>query len=427
MRKGRTLMRIGTGNCQIKFADELFPTEGFDGIHDNPMASIVVIDDIEKVVLVSLEIVMLWDEFLAKCKSAVAEAVDVPVEKVWIHVTHAIATPHAPGGPMIGLGGNEVELSQGEQEKRSAEMEKRGLYEECIFNALMETAKKANELKEASVFLGVGKADLIQGRDIRTPEGWWIGTDGDGDSNQEMTIISFKDNSGNIMASIISYGMKPCVIDNSELDKGTRKVSADAPGLCCRLLEKKYNAPMLYFTAAAGDRIPAKTAWYDKVGNDGKIETVDIGVDFGIKAAAEIGEKMANIASDIIENSKLQESTAVSHKATSFSWPTKGRIPMHPYTSLDFETDGKKDVPVEVIKIGDMALIGGKPEINTVTEMELKERSTASVTLYMSMVNGGMKYMPNQQGYDELRWEALASMLMPGAAEKFVEEAVKLI
>ena len=43
------------------------------------------------------------------------------------------------------------------------------------------------------------------------------------------------------------------------------------------------------------------------------------------------------------------------------------------------------------------------------------------------MINGGMKYMPDKKSYDELHWEALSSMLMPGAAEKFVETALEIL
>jgi hypothetical protein len=38
------------------------------------------------------------------------------------------------------------------------------------------------------------------------------------------------------------------------------------------------------------------------------------------------------------------------------------------------------------------------------------------------MVNGGMKYMPDKASYDNNTWEAQSSMLMPGAAEAFVEK-----
>ena len=61
-------MKIGAGNAQIVFQKELFPMEGFCGIHDLPRVSVLVIEDVQKAAIVSVEIVMLWDDFIKICK-----------------------------------------------------------------------------------------------------------------------------------------------------------------------------------------------------------------------------------------------------------------------------------------------------------------------------------------------------------------------
>lgn len=418
-------MKAGAGNAIIDFPKELFPLEGFCGIHDLPKVSVLVMEGNQKVAIVSIEIVMLWDDFLDKCKKTVAEMTSTPEQNVWIHVTHAITTPHAPGGPIVGLGGDVVDGR--EKEDVEQVLKKRKLYEDSIYNALCKASEAAVKMLEARLFVGTGECNLIEGRDIETPNGWWIGTGGAGESNETMTILVFKDVEGHVIAALISYGMKPCVIDNSEMDKNKRLISADAPGLCCRELEKCIGAPVLYCTAAAGDRVPVKTAWYDRVGSDGKIETVDLGVTKGIEFAEEIAHEMAKVAEEILESAEEMPVADISHKADSFSWDTKKRVPMHPYRELIFTKERETDVPVEVISFGNVALIGGKPEINAITEKQLQEKSGYRHTLYLSMVGGGMKYMPDQASYDRLSWEALASMLMPGAAEKFVDTAIRLL
>ena len=109
----------------------------------------------------------------------------------------------------------------------------------------------------------------------------------------------------------------------------------------------------------------------------------------------------------------------ISHKAGAFVWETKGRIPLQPYRELTFTSDGKKDVPVEIISLGSVVLVAGKPEINAITERQLQERSHYRNTL--------MKYMPDLESYHRISWESQASMLMPGAAEAFVDKAIKLM
>lgn len=418
-------MKVGAGNAQIVFQEELFPLEGFCGIHDLPKVSVLVIEDVQKVAIVSVEIVMLWDAFIERCKKKVAEITDTPIGNVWIHVTHAITTPHAPGGPQIGLGG---EVTGKKEEAPEEELlRKRESYENAIMQALKMAAESAFVLKEAKLSVGTGICDLIRGRDIETSGGWWIGTGGAGESNETMTVLSFRDAEEKLIAAMISYGMKPCVIDNSEMEKGSRLISADAPGLCCRELESTLGATVLYCTAAAGDRVPVKTAWYDRIGPDGRPETVDLGVEQGIAFAKELAGQMAAVAAQIIEDGEPVKVHGISQKKASFIWETKGRIPLQPYRELTFAADGKIEVLVEVITLGNIALVAGKPEINTVTERQMQEQSQYPHTLYVSMVNGGMKYMPDLDSYRRISWEAQASILMPGAAETFVDTAVKLM
>lgn len=421
-------MKVGAGNATINFTEELLPIEGFIGIHDMPKLSVVFIDNNDtKVVVVSIEIVMLWDDFIERCRKTISNILDVSYENVWLHVTHAITTPHAPGGPVLGLGGNEVEISENEKKKRKYELEKRKIYEKTIYNALIEALVKASNLREAVMLVGTGECGLICNRDIETPEGWWIGVDSSHPIKDKMSIISFKDDEGGYIANLIFYGMKPCVIDNAEMEKGTRLISADAPGLMCRLLEKQYNSPVLYFTGAAGNTVPIKTAWFDHIGADGKLMTVDFGVKRGLEYANEIATELAIKAIDIINNSRVDDSNNISIKQTTFVWQTKDRVPMKPYKDIEYIPEGEKKIPVGVLKLGETVLVAGKPEINYVTEQQMQKISGYANVTYVSMVNGGMKYMPDKNSYAEVHWEAIASMLMPGAAEKFVDEAIKLM
>ena len=84
-------------------------------------------------------------------------------------------------------------------------------------------------------------------------------------------------------------------------------------------------------------------------------------------------------------------------------------------------TERDVEVGTGLIAMGDMAFVAVKPEVNVITEKQLQARSPFAVTLLFSMVNGGMKYMPDAQSYERCTWESQSAMLMPGAAEKFVE------
>ncbi|MBE5890969.1 MAG: hypothetical protein E7282_08385 [Lachnospiraceae bacterium] len=421
-------MKAASGNATIQFGDKMFPLEGFKAVHDMPKVSAIVIEQNDtKVAIISIEIVMLWDDFVERLRNTVAGIVNIPVENVWIHMTHAITTPHAPGGPLIGLGGAEVELTEEEKAKRQNELSKRDKYEEAILEALKDSLNPCRNLREAKMYIGTANCPVVKNRDIQTQSGWWIGVDGVGEVNETMTVICFRDESDNDIAQIVGFGMKPCVIDNAQKDTGNRLISADAPGMMCRNLETQYHCPVLYITGAAGDTVPEKTAWFDREDLKGEIECVDLGVKTGIKFAKAISEKMVVAANHAISDASEIRVSELKLLHTEFVWQTKGRVPMHPYQSIQYIAEGEKNISVDGIVMGDLALVAGKPEMNAITGIQLENGSKFKHTLYVSMLNGGMKYMPDQKSYDEIHWEALTSMLMPGAAEKFVETALDLI
>ena len=100
---------------------------------------------------------------------------------------------------------------------------------------------------------------------------------------------------------------------------------------------------------------------------------------------------------------------------------------MVPTKEHDYQEKGTERVDVMVLTIGDVALVGLKPELNAVTEAQLQAASPYNHTLVISMVNGGQKYMPDMGSYENITWEAQSAPLMPGAAEAWVEEAASIL
>lgn len=270
--------------------------------------------------------------------------------------------------------------------------------------------------------------DINVNRDIPTPNGWWIGTNGDGPSNKEMTVLRVDDLEGNMLGLFLNYGIKPCAIDLAEKETGKRRVSADVTGFACRMLEEKYQVPALFFMGASGDQVPKEQAWYEMCAEDGSIIPVDHGVEEGIRLMEKFGTLMALDAAEAVDHIRCMDRPSIVHRKTSFSWETRDRAVMIPRREFSYEPAGRTiELPVEVLKLGEIALVGEKPEVCCITELELKERSPFLHTLLAVMINGGFKYMPDKTSYERITWEAMNSALMPGAAEKFVEVAGQLL
>ena len=412
-----TCLKAGAGSAPIRFPAETFPADGIMGVHDDPYFRVLVLECGKRVALCSAELVNMPDDGIAMTKRIVGKATGTAPEDVWVHVTHAISTPHAPYDPAKGG----MAPPPGKEDPRSPE--KRICYMAALENAVTEAAKQAADtFTEAVLAIGTGESNVNINRDVETSFGWWLGHNPEGCSNKKVTALCVNKPDGTPIGVLVSYGLKPCAIDNSEMDKGTRLVSSDLPGRTMLLLEQELGAPCLYFMSAAGDQVPREQAWYEATGENGEVVKVDAGVQEGLKIVECLSDEFARDLRPIIEKAVSVEASEIHRNRTSVSWQTKGRIPMKPRRSVTYEANGRQQISADFITMGDIALVAAKPEINAVTERQLQEASPYGTTLLITFVDGGMKYMPDEKSYDLVTWESQSAMLMRGAAEAWVEK-----
>ena len=413
----------GAGCGTIHFPDALFPMEGFCGIHDAPNARVLALECGEKAALVSLELVMLPPESVEMVKTVVSEHTGTKKENIWVHTTHAITTPHAPHAPM-GPGG--VPLPVSEEDKRALD-EKVALYAGAVRNAVTQAAKGAAEtFREAVLGIGQAQSYVSINRDVETPFGWWIGQNPEGKTDPNYDLLRLDDLNGAAIAAVITGGLKPCAIDNSQMKENKRLVSSDVPGFSCRLMEEKINAPCLFFMGAAGDQVPREQALLEEVTADGTVKVMDLGVEKGLEIVDRLGREFAGDMLPALENLSCdRKEAAVALDRISVSWGGKGRIPMKPRKTVDFIQEREVTIDGNILILGDTAIVGLKPEVNCVTAEELAKKSPYAKTILISMINGGQKYMPDAGSYKNITWEAQSSMMMPGAAECWVAETVE--
>lgn len=406
-------MKAGAGKAEIIFPKEMFPLEGFIQVHDHPQIRILVLENQLRFALVSIDLVTVTQEMIESIKARIYRRTETLPEHIWIHVTHSTATPHYP-------------KLQKEAQTQAENQQK------MYFNALMTAADQALDtvmpLKDAWLKSTEALCDLNVNRDMETPFGWWIGQNENGPSNKQMTLIRINDAAQKMIASVLSYGIKPCAVDQAGKAEGKRQVTADVTGFACRALEEQFQAPVLFFMSASGDQVPRKQAWWEAVQPDGTVAAQDMGVETGLQLAYQQGLKLAQTAAEALNGLISDDCPCLKHGKASFIWPTKERISLVPRKTLTYTPDGKQvELPIEVLTLGDLAFVAVKPEICCSTEMALKEKSPFAHTLLISMVNGGMKYMPDELSYRRICWEAMNSSLMPGAAEEFLRVSEALL
>lgn len=418
----KTCFQAGFGKGVIRFPDALFPIEGFCGIHDDPCARLMVIQAGETgFALASLELVMLPDPLIGRCKEIIESHTGIPAQQIWVHVTHAISTPHEPGpkGPP-----NKRPPATEEDKKQQK------LYSAAIEAAMGQAAvEAARNLAPARLGWGQGDCHVTCNRDVETPYGWWMGLNPDGLSNHTMMVLRVESMSGGPLGFFVSYSVKPCAVDNAGMENGTRLVSSDVGGVCVETLERQYGVPALFCISAAGDQVPREQAILDVVDGDGKYHHRDFGVDKGMEIIARLGAEMGqdalNIAAGIVCDTA---EIGLNFGEIQFDWDSKPGRPSGPSkTAPDAPSEGMRQVSAELVMLGDTALVGTRPEINCKTELELKEASPVARTLLMMMVNGGMKYMPDWEAYAKNTFESQSSFLRQGAAEEFVRRTAEAL
>ncbi len=208
------------------FASTLPNLEGFNGVvHDNPYARVLVLSSgATKVAICSLELVNIPTISITDCKNVVSAQTGVPVDNVWVHATHAITTPHYPGNAEHSPDASEVQAYA---------------YFNAVHDAITQAAEQAvDSYHNALAGWETGTCDVNMNRDVLFPDGkWYIGLGGTQPSNKTMTLLRVDSTSGDPIGFLMSYGIKPTCIDNSEMAAKTRQISSDVPGLACRLME----------------------------------------------------------------------------------------------------------------------------------------------------------------------------------------------
>ena len=407
-------LKAGAGSSPIVFPAAMFDAslpnlEGFNGVvHDDPYARVLVLEQGGvKVAICALELVNIPSISITDCKDVVSAKTGVPVDNIWVHATHAITTPHYPGNA--------------EHSPEASETQAYAYYN-AVHDAITVAAQQAaDSFQYALAGFGTGTCDVNMNRDVLFPDGkWYIGLGSTMPSNKTMTVMRLDSQYGDPVGFFISYGLKPTCIDNSQMTAKTRQISSDVPGLACRLMEEEFGAPALFAMPAAGDQVPKKWCWYQAWsptanGGAGGAVWVDEGVANGLKWVRELGTTMADDAIGIAEGISCTGSTRqIAIAQSSVMCRNKA-------DTADVE------VAVGVIRFGDAAFVGFKPEVNAVTEQQLWAASPYKHTLLLSFLNGDQKYMPDAASCVLNTAEYQKSGFKAGSAELFRNKALELL
>jgi hypothetical protein len=408
-----TGLKAGAGTGTIEFPTAFFDSpsssnDNFSSVHDAPHARVLVLKSGEtQVAIVSMELVQMGNAgdggITDICKDVVSDITGTPPENIWVHSTHAITTPHP---------------SNTEPYKT--------LYLAAVTAAITQAATDAMPLQQAVIGFGTGYSYVNQNRNVLMSDGkYHIGLNSGLPSNKVMTILKVANASTKAaIGFVISYGIKPTLIDNAQQSAHLRQISSDVPGYAATMMENEFGAPALFCMPATGDQIPLYDAFRAKDSGGGSVAdnydfSNDISLTTIIGYMEQYGTLMGNDAIGIAKTINPTEANPVlARTAKSFEWMSAG---------MGGTPAGLTEVPVDVIRVGDAAFVGFKQELNAASELELWAASPYAHTMLVAFMNGNSKYMPDASAYSLNTVEAGKTGFIIGAAENLVKTALELL
>lgn len=392
----RTLY-VGAGKSVIELPGDAFPIKQYTGIHDELHIRATVIQSDIRLALVSIEITSLPQEAIDSFKKVVSETADIDPGHIWICATHTFSAPH-----MNDVLGNSIQ------------------------SALRRAVSAAIQaLAPAKAGVTKGRCSININRNVQTEHGWWLGRNEEGSSVKDVNIVAFRRlDRDEPIAILFNYDIQSSVMDGSLSSQGGKLISGDLAGEASRYIERECagDAVASFFVGCAGDQAPLfkACAGDEDLHEDGFVLVGQLGRYLGetvVEQVKSITGYQANVKVSVWKTivrcpeQEMLRSTKEIRPELEYSYPPTGSY---------------VEIPIEAIRMGKILLVGTPPELNSGYGAALKSLSRYKHVLVMTMVNGGAKYLPEEDDYNRITYTAMNTRLGRGSSEVFRQAILAL-
>ncbi|MCX8999844.1 hypothetical protein NOF55_22325 [Rhizobiaceae bacterium BDR2-2] len=399
----------GAGRADVVFDASLFPLDGFAGERDPLAVRVLLLDGgAARLAIAVVDLTSISDAVIARFKAILGEVAGVEAGNAIVCASHTFSAPHvfapgqAPGGS--DTASNDAALQ--------------------AFDAAVHTAatQAASVLQPATLGFGQGISRVNVNRDVETPSGWWLGANDAGYSDPTLGVLRIDRLDGRPLAILMNFAVQSSIMDGSERAEGGRLITADLAGAAARHVEAHFGADTvaLFLVGAAGDQAPYLQASRHVVAEDGSVGRSDIH-EAGFTLVDLLGERLGGEAVRVAGGIEAGPVPALEIRRESIEVAAQvfspRNAPKGPVTSFDYEPGGTVEVPIVLMRLGDVVLVGVQPELSASIGARIRESSPFALTLVATMVDGAAKYMPDAQGYDRFTYEARSAPFAKGAAE----------
>ncbi len=414
---GKTIQKIraGAGKTVVQLSHQQFPVDGFVGVHDSLyVRSIVVKDDDRSLAIIIMDQTSIGINMIEDVKRIVQLRSGIKSDDCIVCASHNFSSPSV--------------MSRSERNKAWQPD-----YEKVVLKSVDRAMQIAlSTLKDATIHYAKTTCKVAINRDIKTEKGWWLGYDDNGFTDPELSVISIDNLDGAPIAVLLNLALQSSVLDKSVVSNGQKLISADIAGAATEYVERYLdnNAVCGFLVGCAGDQAPILQANRYITSNTDSIYRKDIH-EAGYSIVELLGERIGNSAIRVLKSGEriVNQSikverfdVEVSKQAYSDKRKLEGPVNYYEYKKGDIAK-----IPVVIIKIGNIALVGVRQELNAITGYNLKKRSPYDKTIVVNMVDGADKYIPDSGGYDKFTYEARNSFYMKGSAEIVTDKVIEVL
>ena len=418
--KEKAGIRVGAAAAEI-IGDDSMDVEGsifprhVKGQEGQLRASAVVISEGRvRLCIVSCDVLLLMRETDDAAAKEIEKQTGIPAQNVLITATHTHSTPATGAAHMT-----QADL----------------VFTQRVHDAIVKAATQASKnLKASRLYFALGNEATV-GHNSRQllSDGtiWWTGPSDDavrptGPFDCDLPVIAFKDPGGKLEALMFNHS-------SHNIGSLEPKRSPAFYGLAAQQLESELGGVALYLNGASGSsHVPNTIPVSERIFriHNAVQEAYSVAEPREVSSIESVKEEFTFHVRQFDEE---KEEQAVSYYC-------RKRVARDPERTIEaFRKERASLAPhqgearkswVQVMRIGDIAVVGVPGEFFTKLGMDIKRRSPFRYTYIIELANDWIGYIPDSAAYDlggYQVWTGNHSYLARGTGEAIVDEAVRLL
>lgn len=412
-------LQVGVSKQSIVFPHGFLPYDGFSSFHDPLNVRTLVVQVGNRLVAwIVVELTSLPNPVVKDIKQEISTRYQISEKAVFLSVSHTFSAPHI-----------QMHTKPGSEEDHKS----KALLQSVRTAVGLSMEEALSRRQPACVGFGKGLCDVNVNRDMLTCDGWWKGSNPSGKSDKTVAMLCFKTLQGKSLAILVNYAVQSSVLEGSCTTEGDILISSDLAGWTSSYVEQELGggAVVLFTLSGGGDQDPNLKANRHHVDSALRYTRHDVH-ESGFALLEILAEKLGDEILRCARSPKRMDNClAVKLLHTTLLVPGQKIYAdihtMKPTKVYRYEESEPVAFSVDILLLNAVALVAVPVELNAKTVLQIKAGSPYSNTIVCTMVNGGLKYLPDQESYDKITYGSMNSYIQKGGAELLVQAVLEML